>query len=146
MKPQEAFQKASQRIVGNHALLVLLLHHRCNFAFDDHDSTLLPDALSMCRGGADYTPEKITTDSKIEPRRHRNRLSETPESFWGHQNQAEIGLGRSERAQECPRAPKLVQSSSSQSPSRDRRRPSWRQVGPKSAQVGAKRRPRSCIG
>ena len=158
MKPQEAFQKTSQRIVGNHALLALLLHRRCNFAFDDHDSTLLPDALSMCRGGAGYTPETITRETKIEARRRRNRVSETPES---HQNQAEIALEGSRGAQECPRAlqerykiahdspkwaqvgPNLVPTAPKLAPSWSQERPSWRQVGPKSAQVEAKNRPRS---
>ena len=142
--------KTSQRIVGNHTLLALLLHRRCNFAFDDHDSSLLPDALLMCCGGAVYRPESITRDSKIEPRRRRNRVSDTPKSFLGHQNQAEIALEGSrgaksdqERSKSVTRSPMIAQSGLKLVPIWSQERPSWRQVGPRGAQVGAKLVPRA---
>ena len=146
------FGNFRQKIVGNHALLALLLHRRCNFALDDPASSLLPDALSMCHGGSGYTPETITRDSKIEPRMRRTRLSEAPDSFLGAPKSSRDRpwrVWRRPRVSNCAkRAPtiaqsglKLVRSWPPKRPSWDRRRPSWRQVGPKSAQVEAKRRP-----
>ena len=72
-----------------HALLALLLHRCCNFAFDDPDSSLLPDALSKSCGdalsmscrGAGKTPEAFARSSKINPRRPRNQPSEPPKSL-----------------------------------------------------------------
>ena len=135
--------KTSQRIVGSHALLALLLHRRCNFALDDPASSLLPDALSMCHGGAGYTLQKITRDSKIEARSRRNPLSEAPESFLGAQKSSRDRSWRVWRrprvSKSAKRAPKIAKVGSS-----------WSQVGlqkvrvgTEGAQVGAKLVPRA---